>query len=145
MQDANEMKIHNALQELMDDLSGDKPLQPVVIPSADHVPAIAHTRVDAIVEQYPHLQQAVTVEPRLRTVLLIAADPEPRENRWISYEACKRLAERLVGWYAENDAIRTSSHYDAFIEVIDALLPQASSRDGRDDEWLLSSPDEEVL
>ncbi len=76
------------------------------------------------------IQQIITIEPAVANILALAADPEPRENRWVAYEALKRMSSPFVGWDARRDELRTEAHYDSLIEAIDELLPQTESDDG---------------
>ena len=71
----------------------------------------------------PSIQEMVVIEPELLQVLSIASDPEPRENRWISYSALKRMMRNLVGWDARQSELRSTRHYNLMIRAIDDLLP----------------------
>lgn len=71
------------------------------------------------------MQQILELEPAIRTILEIAADPEPRKNRWIAYEALKRMIQPYVGFDARQQELRTCQHYDLMIEAIDTLLPES--------------------
>lgn len=74
--------------------------------------------------QRREIQDIIEVEPSVVNILALAADPEPRENRWIAYEALKRMSSDFVGWDARSDALRTTEHYAALMESIDSLLPR---------------------
>jgi len=70
------------------------------------------------------VQEMIVLEPDILTILEIAADPEPRENRWIAYSALKRMMKHMVGWDARQSELRSSRYYDVMIDAIDALLPE---------------------
>jgi hypothetical protein len=70
------------------------------------------------------MQEMITLEPGIRLILQIAADPEPRENRWIAYEALKRMSSPFVGYDARCSELQTCQQYDLLIDAIDALLPE---------------------
>lgn len=84
------------------------------------------------------MQRVIELEPGIRTILALAADPQPRENRWVSYEALKRMMQPYIGFDARQEELRTCQHYDRLIEAIDELLPKAST-------GYLSGPDEEAI
>lgn len=67
--------------------------------------------------------RAVELEPAILTILEIAASPEPRTNRWVSYEALKRMARPYVGFDARQEELQTCQHYELLIDAIDRLLP----------------------
>lgn len=45
-------------------------------------------------------------------------------HRWHAYEALKKRASRFVGWYAVQDLLKSSVHYEAMIDFIVYLLPE---------------------
>ncbi len=71
------------------------------------------------------MQRVIELEPGICTILEIAADPEPRENRWIAYEALKRMMQPYVGFDARQEELRTCQHYDLMIDAINELLPDS--------------------
>lgn len=71
------------------------------------------------------MQEMIAVEPGILTILQIASNPEPRENRWIAYEALKRMAQQFVGWDARHKDMRTALHHEMLMEAIDQLLPDS--------------------
>jgi len=95
---------------------------------------LAQRRLEAIEKVYSskRVQQMLLVQPKLSRLLDIASDPEPRANRWISYEALKRMAESLIGDH---------KYHEAFAWAIDLLLPDeqddvvTTNEEEDDDEW----------
>lgn len=93
----------------------------------------------------------IAIEPGVRIILDLASDPNPRANRWVAYEACKRLYKRLEN---KNMQLCSQRYYDAMIWGIDSLLSLSDGQDIMDpelylDRWLASrpkpyNPDEEV-
>lgn len=79
-------------------------------------------RIDAVVEQDVCLQEAIQAEPQVLHLLRIAVIPQD-ESRWRRYELLKNLGMSLVGWEARAEHLRTTRHYQSFIEAIDSLLP----------------------
>jgi hypothetical protein len=80
------------------------------------------------------LQEVLTLEPGLQQVFAIARDPEPRENRWVAYEALKRMSLPYVGDTARHPHLKTSDHYYAVMSHIDDLLPESSNPVEEDEE-----------
>ncbi len=87
-----------------------------------------HAALEAIYQRR-EIQQMIEIEPVVAHILAIAANPEPRENRWIAYEALKRMSSGYVGWDARQPQLRTTRHYAALLEAIDTLLPQSECSD----------------
>jgi len=72
-----------------------------------------------------HIQRMIEIEPPLLALLQVAADPEPRDNRWLSYEAIKRMAAPYVGWDARHEELRSSVQYELLMCAVDTLLPES--------------------
>lgn len=72
------------------------------------------------------IREIFTVEPIIPEMLTrIAQLPtNPEMNRWQRYSELKRLFSPYVGWQARNNELATSRHYEAFIDLLDALLPE---------------------
>jgi hypothetical protein len=87
-----------------------------------------HVALEAIYQRR-EIQQIIEIEPAVSRILALAADPEPRANRWLAYEALKRMSSDFVGWDARHDALRTTMHHDALMDAIDTLLPQSECSD----------------
>jgi hypothetical protein len=77
------------------------------------------------VQQHESIQHILNIEPTFQNILDLAAHPTPRYNRWVSYEALKRMSQQFVGWGAHHAVLRTSQHWDAMTWAIDLLLPEA--------------------
>jgi hypothetical protein len=82
--------------------------------------------IETVVAEH-QLQRMIELEPYILTLLEIAADPEPRDNRWISYEALKRLADPYVGWNARRAELQTHEQHDMLMSAFDRLLPEEAS------------------
>lgn len=89
----------------------------------------AKQALEAVCER-KEIQTILSIEPAVQNILALASDPEPRENRWISYEALKRMSSSYVGWDARESTLRSSEHYDALLSAIDELLPQPGEDTG---------------
>jgi hypothetical protein len=71
------------------------------------------------------LQEALRLESRLWDVLADARKQRnfPGYNRDHAYARLKAQWSVLVGFEAENHALRTMRHYDAFLRAVDEWLP----------------------
>ena len=71
------------------------------------------------------LQQILSAEPGLVPIVMAAAEQRNTVgyDRSQRYSHLKHQAERLVGWFAKNAALRSSPAYDVVIETIADLLP----------------------
>lgn len=76
-----------------------------------------------LVRENETIQQIVSAEPEFARLLELAAHPSPRYNRWVSYEALKRMGRTLVGWSARHEQLRTGEHHRAMCWALDLLLP----------------------
>ena len=62
-------------------------------------------------------------ESGLMELLTMAATEQDAANRWTRYEQLKAAGAGYVGWKAGQDALASTSAYEAFIEALDSLLP----------------------
>lgn len=85
------------------------------------------------------VKQIMELEPALFYAFRIAATQDQLENRWELYSYLKRQCQDYVGYGARNSKLATNSHYEAFCNVLDALLPPAD-----DVEWRPSAEEEEI-
>jgi hypothetical protein len=96
-----------------------------------------HTAVvTAVIGQRKELQEAVSRQPDLRSILEAAAAMRWSPGfSWVdAYEDLKHDGMRLVGWYASDREIQTERHYYAFIHAIEWLIPQTEADNSRWDE-----------
>lgn len=77
------------------------------------------------VQRHESIQHILSVEPDFQRILDLAAHPTPRHNRWVSYEALKRMSQQYIGWGARHEGLRDSRYWDAMTWAIDLLLPEA--------------------
>jgi hypothetical protein len=91
----------------------------------------------------PIIGEILKIDPFARTILELASDPNPRANRWVSYEACKRMYKRLE---CQHRGALLPHYYDTMIWAVDSLL---SISDGQGeitdpniliDEWVANRP-----
>jgi hypothetical protein len=79
-----------------------------------------------LIEKSALMKEIVRIEPEVKAQLLAMAqrEPSPGLDRWAVYSELKRKFYPYIGWGARNEALATTWHYEAFIDFIDALLPQ---------------------
>jgi hypothetical protein len=78
------------------------------------------------IQERPLITEILTVEPEIASIFHIAATFEDVQDRWHAYEALKQIIRLFVGHDAEQEQLRTTQHYDAMIDAVDALLPVES-------------------
>lgn len=65
------------------------------------------------------IQELFAKEPRLSGAIEKALEAgRDNDNPFITYVACKRAIEPLVGWYGENPKLRKEHMYETAIEYI---------------------------
>lgn len=71
------------------------------------------------------LSQVYAVETEhLEQIVDLALNCEYSDERWQYYERLKGMANRVVGWNASHDELRTNAHYEVMMIFIDWLLPE---------------------
>ncbi len=80
--------------------------------------------VEQVLERSPLIAEAIDLDMRVRSLIVKASREACYDDRWQTYENLKHEAETVVGYGASNAALKSSVFYDAFIDAIDALLPQ---------------------
>jgi ribosome biogenesis GTPase A len=80
-----------------------------------------------LIERNALLTEIVQAEPDVLNILINSARllPDPHMTRWHAYESLKRQCHDYIGWGARKSVLATSRHYEAFLQLIDALLPKS--------------------
>ncbi len=62
----------------------------------------------------------IQIEPRLGDLAIWARSQRRLRgrHRWLAYERCNSMLRPLCGWWASDDRLGTSAHWDAALSVL---------------------------
>ncbi len=85
---------------------------------------IQRETVEQVLGRSTRMVEAIEMDVRVRPLLIKASREASYNDRWQTYEDLKREAKTVIGYHASQAVLRDEVYYKAFIDAIDALLPQ---------------------
>jgi len=83
------------------------------------------------------VKMILEIEPKLQSVIDFVKHPRQKEREWdVIWTDCKvdTDLQKLVGWFAENEKLRTMNAYDLFTDYLLDIIYENSKDENEEDE-----------